>query len=182
MGYKHTEDDILDGAMGLALDEGLGSLTFGRLAKRLDINDRTIVYYFPTKPELIGAVLGALGLRLQVALEDVLDDIDGGHVEDHVGLLRVAWPVVTDGRHERLFALYFEAAGYAAVGREPYVDIVPGLTEAWIAWAATQIDGPSRRRQAEAEAAVAILDGLLLLRHLSEPSASDRAARLLGIA
>ena len=35
------------------LDEGLSRLTFGRLAKRIGINDRSIVYYFPTKADLI---------------------------------------------------------------------------------------------------------------------------------
>jgi len=48
MGHKHTKEEILDGALRAALDEGLSQLTFGRLAKRMGMNDRMIVYYFPT--------------------------------------------------------------------------------------------------------------------------------------
>ncbi len=37
-------------------------------------------------------------------------------------------------------------------------------------------------RRAEAETAVALLDGLLLLRQLAGPDAADRAAAVFGIA
>ena len=37
MGYRHTKQDILDGALAAVFDEGLNQLTFGRLAKRLGI-------------------------------------------------------------------------------------------------------------------------------------------------
>ena len=49
VGYRHRREDILAGAVEAVLDEGISQLTFGRLATRLDINDRTIVSYFPTR-------------------------------------------------------------------------------------------------------------------------------------
>ena len=52
MGHKHTKEEILEGALAAAFDDGLSQLTFGRLAKRLGINDRVVVYYFPSKDDL----------------------------------------------------------------------------------------------------------------------------------
>ena len=34
VGYRHTREEILDGALRAAIDDGLSQLTFGRLAKR----------------------------------------------------------------------------------------------------------------------------------------------------
>ena len=59
---------------------------------------------------------------------------------------------------------------------------VPTLVELWIAWASEFIRGTAKRRRTEAEAAIAILDGLLLLRQLVGPAAANRASRTLGIA
>ena len=64
MGHKHTKAEILDGALAAAFDDGLSRLTFGRVAKRLGISDRIVVYYFPTKDDLIGEVLIAMGVQL----------------------------------------------------------------------------------------------------------------------
>ena len=43
-------------------------------------------------------------------------------------------------------------------------------------------EGLPLRRRAEAEAALALIDGLLLIRHLAGPAAADRAAARLGVA
>ena len=65
MGYKHSRDDLLQAAIGLATTSGIGSLTFGAVGGRLGISDRTVVYYFPTKADMITSVIGALGAQLQ---------------------------------------------------------------------------------------------------------------------
>ncbi len=177
MGHKHSKAEILDAALAAALDDGLSQLTFGRLAKRLDISDRVIVYYFPTKADLIGEVIVAMGLRLQESLGPAF----ATPVADHRELAARAWPVLTDGENEKIFALFFEANGLAAIGREPYHSLVPALVQGWIDWASELVDGPSARRRSEAEAAIAVIDGLLLVRLLVGPEASDRAAATLGL-
>ena len=177
MGPKHSKTDILDAALAAALDDGLSRLTFGRLAKRLGISDRTIVYYFPSKDELVGEVIVAMGLRLQEALATAFTL----PAKDHRQLMAAAWPVVASPEHDRVFALFFEANGLAAVGRDPYRSLVPSLVQAWIDWAAEFIEGTPARRRAEAETAIALLDGLLLLRQLGGPEAAERAARAVGI-
>jgi AcrR family transcriptional regulator len=177
MGHKHTKVEILDGALRAAFDDGLSQLTFGRVAKRLGISDRIVVYYFPTKDDLIGEVLHTMGTRLQETLAPAFSS----PAADHLDLSRRAWPILARPDADPIFALFFEAGGLAATGREPYRTLVPPLIEAWIAWAGEFLRGAPARRQGEAAAAVALLDGLLLLRQLAGPQVADRAARRLGI-
>lgn len=178
MGHRHAKGEILDGALATAYDEGLSRLTFGRVARRLGISDRIVVYYFPSKAELVGEVLATLGARLQEALASAVS----APAADHRALLRAAWPVLARAESDRVFALFFEASGLAAAGSAPYAALVPRLVEAWVDWAAGVLEGPPARRRAEAEAAVALIDGLLLLRQLAGAEAADRAARRLGAA
>jgi hypothetical protein len=99
-----------------------------------------------------------------------------------VALVRLAWPLLARSDSDRLFALFFEANGLAASGREPYRRLVPQLVEGWIAWAAELIQGTPAQRRMEAETAIAIIDGLLLLRLLGGARAASRAAWRLGLA
>ena len=177
MGHKHDKREILEGALAAALEDGLSQLTFGRLAKRLGIPDRTVVYYFPTKKDLVGEVLGSMGAELQRTLATAFTE----PAVDHIALVRSAWSVLARREVDPLFALFFEANGLAAAGREPYRTLVPALVEAWIAWVTSFLEGTPRQRRSEAEAAIALVDGLLLLRQLVGPAAADRAARKLGV-
>ncbi len=172
MGHKHTKDDILEGALATAFADGLSQLTFGRVAKRLDISDRVVVYYFPTKDDLVVEVLFAVGTRLQETLAPAFS----APADDHRALVRAAWPVLASVGADPVFALLFEAMGLAATGRDPYRGLVPQLVEAWIEWASQFLRGTPAQRRAEAEAAIAVLDGLLLLRQLAGPEIADRAA------
>jgi AcrR family transcriptional regulator len=178
MGYRHTKQEILDGALAAAMDDGLSQLTFGRVAKRLGINDRTIVYYFPTKDDLITEVVMSMGLQLQAALGEAFST----PAADHRELARAAWPVLARDETDPVFALFFEANGLAATGRAPYDTLVPVLIEAWIEWITNFLTGTARARRAEAGAAIALLDGLLLLRLLAGADAATHAARRLGVA
>lgn len=177
MGHKHNRDDVLEGALATAFEHGLSRLSFGRVAETLGISDRIVVYYFPTKDDLVGAVLLSMGLQLQETLAAAFTE----RAPDHVELLRAAWPVLARPESDPTFALFFEANGLAAAGREPYRSLVPQLVEAWIAWLAPHLEGTPAQRRTEAETAIAVIDGLLLLRLLGGAAAADRAARRLGI-
>ncbi len=176
MGYRHTKDEILDGALAAVFDDGLSRLTFGRLARRLGISDRVIVYYFPSKDDLIGEVLASLGEHLRAVLAPALS----APVADHVDLVRVVWPMLARPEVDPVFALFFEAGGLAAAGIDPYTVLVPQLVVGWIDWASGFIRGTPARRRNEASAAIATLDGLLLVRQLAGADVADRAARAIG--
>ena len=177
MGYRHTKEEILEGALAVAFADGLSQVTYGRVAKQLGISDRIVVYYFPSKEDLVSEVLVSVGLKLQQALEPAFSS----PARDHLELLRAAWPIMARAEADTIFALFFEASGLAASGREPYRTVVPQLVEVWIDWAAEYVHGAPTQRRAEAEAAVAVLDGLLLLRQMAGGAAADRAAKTIGI-
>ena len=177
MGHRHTKEEILAAALEAALEDGLSQLTFGRLAKRMAMNDRTIVYYFPSKDDLLSEVIVSMGSQLQSTLAGAFVD----PAADHLELLRAAWPVLSTSKVDPIFALFFEANGLAASGRVPYQTLIPALVDSWIEWTSSFLTGTAKQRRVEAETAIAVLDGLLLLRQLAGPEAAQRAARRLGI-
>ncbi|WP_148616235.1 TetR/AcrR family transcriptional regulator [Nocardioides rubriscoriae] len=175
MGYRHTREELLQGAVDAALEDGLHRLTFGRLATRLGVTDRAIVYYFPSKDDLVTQVLTVLGDRLVGVLADAVS----GGARDHRDLVARAWPVLARPQVDPLFALYFEAVGLATAGAEPYRSLAAPLVAGWVDWFATVLVGTPAVRRREAEAALALVDGLLLLRQLAGPAAANRAAKVL---
>lgn len=135
-----------------------------------------VVYYFPTKDHLVGEVLASMGEALKQTLAPAFTTA----AADHRAILRAGWPILARSETDPVFALFFEASGLAAAGQEPYRRVVRHLVEEWIEWVARLLTGPSARRRVEAETTVALIDGLLLLRHLAGPAAADRAARQLS--
>lgn len=174
---RHSREQILEGALATALEGGLSQLTYGRVAKRLGINDRVVVYYFPSKEELLAEVLLTVGTQFQETLAPAFEH----PAADHLELARRAWPVIAVPAADPVFALFFEANGLAVAGRSPFDEIVPQLVAAWLDWAAGLIDAPPATARTEAAAAIALIDGLALLRLLSGPEEADRAARRLGV-
>jgi AcrR family transcriptional regulator len=177
VGHRHDKADLLDAALATALDEGMSGLSYGRVASRLGISDRTVVYYFPTKDDLVTEVLLAVGAQLQERLGAAITR----PLPDHVALVRKAWPLLAHPEVDAPFSLFLEANGLAAAGRAPYDELVPQLVEAWITWTADALVGTPRRRRTEAAAAIALLDGLLLLRQLAGAEVAEAAARRLGV-
>lgn len=173
---KHARDDLLGAALLVAREQGLRQLSFGRVAKQAGTNDRTVVYYFPTKELLVSEVLLAMSRELEARLSAVGDQ----RLPSHRDLLAVAWPVLAHPDADAVFALFFEASGLAAAGVAPYDTIVPALVSAWSDWAEARLRGTPTSRRTEAEAAVALIDGLLLFRQLMGADAADRAARRLA--
>jgi AcrR family transcriptional regulator len=177
MGHKHSKEEILAGALDTAFVDGLSQLTFGRVARHLGISDRIVVYYFPTKDDLVTEVLLAVAVRLQATLAPMF----AAPAADHMDLVRRAWPALARPSADPVFALFFEANGLAAAQREPYRDVVPQLVESWLAWSAELLQGTPAQRRVEAEAAIALIDGLLLLRQLGGAAPANRAAKRLGV-
>lgn len=118
-----------------------------------------------------------MGVRLQEALATAF----AAPAADHVELARVAWPVLARPDMDPLFSLFFESNGLAAAGREPYRTLTAQLVGLWATWLAGFFDGTEADRRIEAEATIALVDGLLLLRQVSGAAAANRAATRLGI-
>ncbi len=178
VGYRHQRQDLLDAAVELALSDGLSTLTFGGVAEILGINDRTVVYYFPSKRNLVTDVVLALDIRLRALVGDAV-----GHEPLPVeALLQRVWPVLASTAADPLTAALLELSGLAAAGHQPYADLAPSLVAGWVDRLVGQIvpSAPTSARP-EASAALAQLSGLVTLRHLSGARAANSAARHLGV-
>jgi AcrR family transcriptional regulator len=178
MGYRHSPDEILGAAVELALESGMARLTFGGVGDRLGISDRTVVYYFPTKTDLINAVVGALVADTERLLEEAFGSTPLAQEE----LMRRAWPALTASSADRVFRLYFEIIGLASAGQSPYVELAPRLVAGWVDWLGPRMLGSTalvRRRRALAT--LAHIDGLLLVRQVLGPDAAEVAARESGV-
>ncbi|MDY7105901.1 MAG: TetR/AcrR family transcriptional regulator [Actinomycetota bacterium] len=177
MARRHDEDELLAAAVDAALEGGLGELTFGRLAKRIGIADRTLVYYFPTKADLLEAVLGVLAGRLIAQLEAAFGEGRRPPAE----LLGAAFPLLTTPEADRVFALWFELAGQAAAGLEPQRTLASAMLDGWIAWLADRVEPPDDGDpRPSAIALLANLDGALLLHHLGHPEAARTAVAAIA--
>jgi AcrR family transcriptional regulator len=178
MGYRHSAEEILDAAVAIALESGIAAVTYGSVGRRLSVSSRTVVYYFPTKLDLVTAVIGVLGADMIVLLEEAF----GSEPRSPDELVARAWPVLTTPSGDRVFALYFEIVGLASSGTAPYDELASGLVGGWVDWLAPRVRGSSgavRRRRALA--AVGQIDGLLLLRQVLGAEPADAAAREAGV-
>ncbi|MEM8708682.1 MAG: hypothetical protein AAGE98_19625, partial [Actinomycetota bacterium] len=101
--------------------------------------------------------------------------------DSHTEILRQAWPVLTTDDADEVFALFFQAVGLASSGQEPYATILGQVMEAWRLWLMEFFTGDDDHRRVEAETAMAVLDGLLLMRQTLGADAAERAAANAGI-
>jgi AcrR family transcriptional regulator len=178
VGYRHSREEIVAATAATALEHGIGALTYRRVADRLGISDRMVVYYLPTKADLVHAAATALSASLQGLLLDAFGDRPRPVDE----LLRAAWPVFATTEADRVAAIFLEVIGLAAAGAEPFDELAPALMSAWVAWLADRVAAPSPvARREGALGIVARIDGLLVIRRTLGPEAADTAARSLGI-
>ncbi len=168
----------MSGAVRVALETGIGGLTFAKVGERLGISDRTVVYYFPSKTDLIVAVTLSLGADLEQLLHAAFGSARCSPVE----LLQRAWPVLTTPEADRVFALYFELVGLASAGTVPFVELATPMVGGWVDWLAARTQGSTPAiRYRRAVAVVAQIDGLLLVRRIVGAEAAESAALELGI-
>lgn len=106
VGYRHSRDEVVEAAASIALRDGMAKLTFRRVAEDLGISDRMVVYYLPSKEDLVMAAVEALSVRMQTILERAFGD--DRRLPDE--LLRMAWPVLTKKSADQIFALFLKSS------------------------------------------------------------------------
>ena len=98
------------------------------------------------------------------------------------GLLARAWPLLATPASDRVFGLFFQVVGLASDGSEPYRSAVRALMMQWADWLEPRIVvPPGCTRRGAALAALARIDGLLLLRRTAGARAANQAVRAMTI-
>lgn len=165
MGYRHDPEQLLAAIVEACLDDGLPVLTFGRLASRLGVSDRILVYYFESKEALLGAVMANIGARLQADLEAAF----GSSPRPPAELVDSAWKVLGSPKARPIFAIWFELIGRAVRGEQPHATLAQATAAAWIDWIAERVDAPTAAtRRRIATRVLATIEGALLLRLLGQ--------------
>jgi AcrR family transcriptional regulator len=177
MGQRHSREEMLAAAVDVTLAGGLSGLTYARVAARAGSSDRMVVYYFPTKQNLIESVVG----ELAGGLFGVLDSAIGPGVHGAREVLAASWPVFATRRNDPVFRVFFELVGLASARVEPYAALASVILRDWAEWLTPRMSGTPGDRRAAALAVMAQVDGLLLVRQTLGPRAADDAfAAIVG--
>jgi AcrR family transcriptional regulator len=177
MGYRHSGATILAAAVDLVAQQGLASLTYRTVAEQLGVADRTIVYYFPTKDDLILAVLEVLSGELEQRAAAAVGDTPISASE----LLARTWMMMQTEPVRPAVRVYFEVVGRAAAGQSPFAALAAPMTHRWIGWLEARLTGPAATRQRRAAGLLAQLDGLMLLQQMAGIHVARTAATGLGL-
>ncbi len=171
-GRPEQREVFLSGAVEHVLRHGVATLSLRPLAAALGTSDRMLLYYFASREQLLTAVLGVVGERLQVQLAAALP---AGPVPPAT-LLRGLAGALQDPATESSLRLYVEVSGLAARGHEPHRTVAAAVAEGWLSWLGSRLDVPDDERADAAAGVLAVVDGILLVRFLVPGQVADRAA------
>ncbi len=158
------------------LREGIARLSLRPLAAALGTSDRMLLYYFGSRDRLLVTVLEAVGDQLQAGLAAALPPEPARPAD----LLRHVWQTLRAPEVEPHLRLYLEVSGLAARGEEPFRSAAAAIAAQWSAWVAERLDVAAEEREGAASAALALVDGLLLLRFVAGPEQAGAAAAWLA--
>jgi AcrR family transcriptional regulator len=157
------------------LTHGLSASSLRPLAKAAGTSDRMLLYYFPDKGAMIGAVLEVVAARM-VALLDAR---------------RAAGPLPYAALKAQLLAIVFaedlwpymrlwlEMASLAAHGDMVFRAVGEQLGRGFLAWGSAQLDSASdAARAAESAQLLVAVEGTLLLRSVGLEDVATLAASL----
>ena len=171
-GRPEQREAFLSGAVEHVLRHGVATLSLRPLAAALGTSDRMLLYYFGTREQLLTAVLGTVGERLQAQFVATLP----ADPVSPAALLRGLATALQEPAAEASLRLYVEVSGLAARGQEPHRTVAAAVAEGWSSWLGSRLDVPDGERADAAAGVLAVVDGLLLVHFLAPGQAADRAA------
>ena len=174
-------DELLDGAVAWAVEHGLSSLSLRPLARSLGTSDRMVLYYFGTKDELVAAIVDRAADQLAGALELLLPELS----RSPKAFVNGVWDLLTDPAAQGVVDLFLELFVLTRRHGEPYRSAATRVFRRWLELAtpaAVAMGVPPRRAPGAVAAALAQLDGALLLQAAGGTDAELTAARNAAIA
>lgn len=167
---RHDRESLLAAAVEVALQDGLAALTFAAVGQRAGVPDRTVVYYFPAKPDLVAAVMTALAAQVVAAADRDPGPWPVAEAPARLGALLTGPDVGT------VLARWLELCLLGADPASPYRPLAAGLGDGFVSLVAARLaDVPDAERRAAAARVIALVDGAMLLRMIGLDADADAA-------
>ena len=115
--------------------EGFRNSGLRALAASVGISDRMIMYYFPTKEDLVAAALMKVAGDMAESLDRVLPD-------GRASASQIVEALVASGRRPEIqptLRLWFEIVGLAMRGEGPYRETARQILAGWEEWIAARL-------------------------------------------
>ncbi len=141
------------------LEAGLGDTGVRRLAEVVGTSDRMLLYYFDTKEEILGAVLGELG----GGFTDVLDAVFGAEPLRPADAVEKIWAMVSDEAAAGQLRLWLDISSKASRGDPFFGAIVEQMAEGWIVWLSGMLAVPHAEKRPLAVLIMGAIDGQVML-------------------
>ncbi|UVO54693.1 TetR/AcrR family transcriptional regulator [Sphingomonas sp. SUN039] len=163
---------LLDCLADHVLAHGLSASSLRPLAKAAGTSDRMLLYYFPDKGALIGAVLEVVAARMVV----LLDARRAAGPLPYAELKRQLLAIVFADDLWPYMRLWLEMASLAALGDPVFRAVGEQLGRGFLAWGAAQLDSADETaREVEAAQLLVAIEGTLLLRSVGLGDVAARA-------
>jgi AcrR family transcriptional regulator len=156
------KDEMLDALCDHVLEQGLAGASLRPLAAAVGTSDRMLLYYFPDKSALIGAILHRLADR-QASVLEAAGSANGERMSPDALLARL-WPALETPVMRSFMQLWLEVAAAASRGAEPHGQISGEIIDRFVAWIGARLDVPEASREMEAVRLLALVDGMSVLR------------------
>ena len=160
---KSRRADLVDRLTDHVLAHGLGAASLRPLAAAAGTSDRMLLYYFPDKAALVGAVLEAAATRMTVLLDAhrCHEPRSPAALHDHL------IPFVLDDALWPFMQLWLEIASQAARGDPLCRQVGEGIARGFLAWICEQLVAESSdARRIDATQVLMRVEGAVLLKSL----------------
>lgn len=166
-------DEAIDLMADFLLTNGLGAATLRPMAAAAHTSDRMLLYYFKDRDEILSATLHRIADRELARLNDA---IPAGKPRPFGVLLEdVAHAVATEGLKPFMY-LWLEISSGAARGLQPHLQVAGEISDRFLDWITSRLQGRARDGQAAAALFLVIVEGLHVLDAVGRPGVAVSAA------
>jgi AcrR family transcriptional regulator len=125
---KSRKQRLLDGAIEVVAEHGIGDLSLRRLASALGTSHRMLIHHFGSKEGLWVQIVQTVEQRQRDVLRDILPNLSQPVGE----AMRAWWKQISDPALWPNARLFFELYGQALQGRPHTVELLEGIVEDWL--------------------------------------------------
>lgn len=163
MSRDSRRTDLLERLADHVLAHGLGTASLRPLAAAVGTSDRMLLYYFPDKAALVGALLETIAARMTALLD--ANRLPNGQPQD--ALYAHLLPLVLDESVWPFMQIWLEIASSAARGDQTCRRVGESIARGFLAWIGEHLLMENEAdRRADATRVLIRIEGAVLLKSL----------------